>query len=74
MVVFGRPDTEWGESVVAAYDAGKQPDLARVDAALARLLSPAKRPKRFMPVTPWPVNAHGKVNRGEIARQVAAAR
>ena len=70
VVVLGVPDTEWGESVVAAYPAEKEPNLARVETALGKLLSPAKRPKRLVPVTAWPVNAQGKVNRGEVARLV----
>lgn len=71
VVVLGVPDTEWGESVVAAYPAEPQPNLARVEAALARLLSPAKRPKRLVGLPSWPVNAQGKVNRAEVARLLA---
>jgi O-succinylbenzoic acid--CoA ligase len=73
VVVLGVPDTEWGESVVAAYAADKQPNLARVETALAKLLSPAKRPKKLVPIADWPVNAQGKVNRGEVARLVSRA-
>jgi acyl-CoA synthetase (AMP-forming)/AMP-acid ligase II len=58
--------------VVAAYAAEKEPNLARVETALARLLSPAKRPKQLVPIADWPVNAQGKVNRGEVARRLAA--
>jgi O-succinylbenzoic acid--CoA ligase len=68
VVVLGRPDSEWGESVVAAYPAEPRPDLTRVENALARLLSPAKRPKRLVALPVWPVNAQGKVNRAEVAR------
>lgn len=71
VMVFGVPDTEWGESVVAAYPAEKPPVRARVDSALAKLLSPAKRPKRFVPIAEWPVNAQGKVNRAEVARRAS---
>jgi O-succinylbenzoic acid--CoA ligase len=71
VVVFGVPDTEWGESVVAAYPADRPPNAARVETALARLLSPAKRPKKLVPIAEWPVNAQGKVNRGEVARLAA---
>ena len=70
VVVLGMPDAEWGESVVAAYPAEKVPNLVRVETALAKLLSPAKRPKRLVPITDWPVNAQGKVNRSEVARLV----
>ncbi|AOS45809.1 2-succinylbenzoate--CoA ligase [Lacunisphaera limnophila] len=68
VVVFGVPDAEWGESVVAAYP-GPAIDVARVERALAGLLSPAKRPKRFVALADWPVNAQGKLNRGEVARR-----
>lgn len=71
VVVLGVPDSEWGESIVAAYAAEKQPNLARVETALAKLLSPAKRPKRFVPVADWPVNPQGKINRAEVARLAA---
>ncbi len=70
VVVLGVPDTEWGESVVAAYPAEQPPNQARVETALGKLLSPAKRPKRLVAVSPWPVNAQGKVNRAEVARLV----
>jgi len=72
VVVLGVPDAEWGQSVVAAYAAGKQPNQSRVDAALAKLLSPAKRPKRWVAIPDWPVNAQGKVNRAEVAKRLAA--
>lgn len=72
VVVLGLPDTEWGERVVAAYPAEARPDHSRVETALGRLLSPAKRPKQLFPVKDWPVNAQGKVNRAEVARRVAA--
>jgi hypothetical protein len=59
--------------VVATFPAEKAPAQARVDAALAKLLSPAKRPKRFVPLATWPANQQGKVNRGEVARLVKLA-
>jgi O-succinylbenzoic acid--CoA ligase len=74
VVVIGLPDAEWGECVVAAYPVESQPDLGRVEAALARLLSPAKRPKRLIAIPGWPVNAQGKVNRAEVARLIAENR
>jgi len=70
VVVVGVPDAEWGECVVAAYPADGRPDLVRAEAALARLLSPAKRPKRLVALPSWPMNAQGKVNRAEVARLV----
>jgi O-succinylbenzoic acid--CoA ligase len=65
VVVLGVPDAQWGQVVVAAYPASARPDLAKVAAALGRL-SPAKRPKRFVPVGDWPANEQGKVNRERL--------
>ena len=68
VVVVGLPDAEWGQLLVAVYPEAAQPNLAKVSEAMARLLSPAKRPKRFIPLSPWPANPQGKVNRAEVAR------
>lgn len=70
VVVLGVPDPEWGQAVVAAYPATVSPDWAVVNQVLARKLAAHKRPKRFVPVGPWPANAQGKVNRAEVARRV----
>ncbi len=65
VVVLGVPDAQWGQVVVAAYPASARPDMAQVTVALGRL-SPAKRPKRFVPVGEWPANEQGKVNRERL--------
>lgn len=69
VVVLGVPDAEWGQVVVAAYPAETPPDRVKVAAAV-ETLAPAKRPKRFVPLANWPVNAPGKVNRAEVTRLV----
>ncbi len=66
VVVLGVADPEWGETVVAAYPASDRPDLARVRETVGRLLTPAKRPKRFVPLADWPENAQGKVDRARL--------
>jgi o-succinylbenzoate---CoA ligase len=71
VVVVGLPDSEWGQIVVAVYPESRQPDLAKVNQALAMQLAPAKRPKRWVPLKTWPRNEAGKVNRAEIARLIA---
>ena len=73
IVVLGVPDAEWGQAVVAVYPEAARPRLDRVAVAVSRLLAPAKRPKRFVPLTDWPVNSQGKVNRAEVARLVASS-
>ena len=73
VVVLGVPDAEWGQVVVAAYPGSHKPKLDKVTEIVNRLLSPAKRPKPFVPLTSWPANAQGKVNRAEVARLVALA-
>ena len=70
VVVMGLPDAEWGQVVVAAYPESARPNLKKVTDSMSRLLSPAKRPKHFVPLATWPVNAQGKVNRAEAARLV----
>ncbi|MEI6106274.1 MAG: AMP-binding protein [Opitutae bacterium] len=72
VVVLGVPDAKWGERVVAAYPATSRPNLTQVAAALSQWLAPAKCPKQFVPLTDWPVNEQGKVNRAEVARMVQA--
>ena len=63
VAIIGVPDAEWGEAVVACYPAdGRAPNVAKASAALAG----AARPKRFVPVAPWPRNAQGKINRAAL--------
>jgi O-succinylbenzoic acid--CoA ligase len=64
VAVVGVPDPEWGQAVIACYPATQhRPNLDRATARLA----PHERPKRFVPLTTWPRNAQGKVNRAELA-------
>ena len=66
VVVLGVPDAEWGEAVVACYPGGgPAPDPGRLRRALEALAS-HQRPKRLVPITPWPRNAQGKVNRAAL--------
>ena len=67
VVVLGVPDAEWGQVVIAAYPEVPAPKLKKVAEVMNRLLSPAKRPKLFVPLPRWPVNEQGKVNRAEVA-------
>jgi O-succinylbenzoic acid--CoA ligase len=67
VVVLGVPDAEWGQVVIAAYPEEPAPKLKKIAEVMNRLLSPAKRPKLFVPLPRWPVNEQGKVNRAEVA-------
>ncbi len=67
VVVLGVPDAEWGQVVIAVYPETPAPKLKKVAEVMNRLLSPAKRPKLFVPLPRWPVNEQGKVNRAEVA-------
>jgi o-succinylbenzoate---CoA ligase len=63
VAVIGIPDDKWGELVIACYAAGsRNPDFSRASAALA----PHQRPKRFVPITSWPRNDQGKINRAAL--------
>ncbi len=70
VTVLGIPDLEWGEIVVAAYPASRQPDLAKVEALLRDQLAAPKRPKRYEAIAAWPLNAAGKVNRAELKDRI----
>jgi O-succinylbenzoic acid--CoA ligase len=67
VIVLGVPDAEWGQVVIAAYPESAAPKLKKVAEVMNRLLSPAKRPKLFVPLAHWPANDQGKVNRSEVA-------
>jgi len=71
VAVIGVPDARWGEMVVACYPGagGRAPDPQRA----AEGLAPHERPKRWLALDIWPVNAQGKVNRREL-RAIAAAK
>jgi long-chain acyl-CoA synthetase len=66
VAVFGVPDPDWGQRVVAAVVGDATPDAL---AAHAReVLAPAKRPKEYVPVAELPLTATGKVRRDLLPR------
>lgn len=72
VAVIGVEDPEWGQAVVACYPAdGLRGDLNDVRSALGGHLARYKIPKRFVPVSPWPRNAQGKVNRAALLQAAA---
>ncbi len=69
VAVIGLPDATWGEAVVACVPRGTQIPVSEHPCLAG--LSSYERPKRWVTVEPWPVNAQGKVNR--VALRAAAA-
>lgn len=66
--VVGVPSAEWGSEVVALL-CGDAAAETRLRAALGEVLSPAKRPKRYVWLTAdtWPRDGRGKVGRAKLA-------
>jgi acyl-CoA synthetase (AMP-forming)/AMP-acid ligase II len=62
--VFGVPDDEWGQRVVAAYVGDADP--AELAAWARERLGPAKRPKALHPVDELPRTSTGKVRRLDL--------
>ncbi|MBX3749454.1 MAG: AMP-binding protein [Opitutaceae bacterium] len=63
VAVIGLPDREWGEIVVACQPAGPR---APVRVPALPDLPAYQRPKRLIPISPWPRNAQGKVDRARL--------
>jgi long-chain acyl-CoA synthetase len=69
VAVVGRPDPEWGESVVAfvvASDDRARPQVKDLDAACLAVLARYKRPKEYRFVDALPTNNYGKVLKREL--------
>lgn len=65
--VVGVPDEKWGQVVVACYGRGDfEIDRERVEAELADKLAKFKWPKLYVQMGNWPLNAVGKLHRGEL--------
>jgi O-succinylbenzoic acid--CoA ligase len=80
--VFGIPDEEWGEVVCAAvvpgdrtptgHESAWEGSLLQQIAELRNVLAPFKVPRRVAILPVLPLNATGKVDRAETARQAAS--
>ncbi len=70
--VIGRPDTEWGEAVIA-YVVGDAP-AAELDALCLARIARFKRPKAYIAIEALPKNSYGKVLKTELRQRDAAAR
>ncbi|WP_417766583.1 AMP-binding protein [Stappia sp.] len=71
--VIGRPDAEWGESVVAYYAGEAEP--GELDTLCLERIARFKRPKDYVRVEALPKNNYGKILKTELrsrdARRVA---
>ena len=72
VAVIGHADARWGAVVVACYDASLSVRRTAVEQGLAQRLATFKRPRIWVPVSPWPVNALGKLNRAALQQAVVA--
>jgi long-chain acyl-CoA synthetase len=73
--VVGRPDSEWGEAVVAfvvAADTGAQPSTDQLDQVCLDHIARFKRPKEYRFVDALPTNNYGKVLKRELRDQLRA--
>ncbi len=62
--VIGRPDPEWGESVVAYFAGEAEP--AELDALCLASIARFKRPKEYVRVDALPKNNYGKILKTEL--------
>ena len=69
--VVGRPDPEWGESVVAFVVAdGAAPPVADLDRTCLDRIARYKRPKEYRFVDALPTNNYGKVVKRELRQRL----
>ncbi len=73
--VVGRPDSEWGEAVVAfvvAADGAAAPRIEDLDRTCLESIARFKRPKEYRFVDALPTNNYGKVVKRELRDQLRA--
>jgi len=72
--VVGRPDTEWGEAVVAfvVADPGAPPSAGELDQTCLDHIARYKRPKDYRFVDALPTNNYGKVVKRELRELLQA--
>jgi o-succinylbenzoate---CoA ligase len=66
--VFGVPDVEWGDRVIACYVGAV--DLVVLQTAVADRLAAFKRPKSWFALPEIPRNSQGKVDRQRLRQQI----
>ena len=73
VAVIGRPDPEWGESVIAfvvAVDPSSAPSAQELDDLCLAHIARYKRPKDYRFVDTLPTNNYGKVVKRELREQL----
>ncbi len=73
VAVVGRPDAQWGESVVAfvvASDEGAAPSVEDLDRTCLDRIARYKRPKDYRFVDSLPTNSYGKVLKRELRERL----
>lgn len=68
--VVGIPHEKWGESVIVAHAPDLEVVLPELWTKAADRLAKYKWPKQAVAVSPWPVNAMGKLNTRRVAESV----
>lgn len=74
VAVVGRPDPQWGESLVAfvvADDPARPPTVDELDRACVDRIARYKRPKDYRVVDALPTNNYGKVLKRELRERLA---
>jgi long-chain acyl-CoA synthetase len=73
IAVVGRPDPEWGETIVAFVVASEPPPAeSELDAACLASLARYKRPREYRFVATLPKNSYGKVVKRELRDRLTA--
>ena len=73
VAVVGKPDAEWGESVVAfVVPDGEAPTTDELDQTCLDRIARFKRPKDYIFVDALPVNNYGKVLKRELRERLRA--
>ena len=74
--MFGEPDAQWGESVVAVLvmQTGQLADEHELDSFCLEHIARFKRPKRYVFVEQLPRNATGKVLKRELRAHLTLER
>ena len=71
VIVIGEENALHGQKGIALIQWKTTPDMQKVKAHCRKNLAAYKMPKRFVPVASLPRTSNGKIDRAEVAKQVA---